>query len=145
MNDAPDDAFTLRTMLGLRQAAEEADDEADRQRPLAAFTGYAEAFVAHVPRDDGEALESLLLARYFSFLPVLPAEVAGAIRGDLEAALGYLSGGGTAAEIVDALWRVRGRIDDLVAEGRWDADARDVPIATVVGNVLIWARGALSA
>lgn len=58
MHDPPDDTFTLQTMLALRQAVEEIGDEAGRRRPLAAFTAYADAFVAHVPRDDGEAVES---------------------------------------------------------------------------------------
>lgn len=145
MNDPPDDAFTLQTMLDLRQAVEEVDDEAGRGRPLAAFTAYAEAFVAHVPRDDGEAVESLLLARYFSFLPLLPADVAATVRADLEAVLGHLTGGDASIEVVDALWRVRGGLADLAEQGRWNANEQDVPIATVVGNVLIWARGALSA
>ena len=70
---------------------------------------------------------------------------AAAIRADLEATLTHLTTGATSAEIVDALWHTQGTIADLVTQSRFEGNERDVPIAKVVGNVLAWARGALSA
>ena len=144
-DDGDEDAFTLGALLAGREAAEQAGDDDEAARRLGAFTAYADAFVAHVPRDDGEAVESLLLARYFSFLPLVPAETTEPIRADLEAALAHLTQGAEPAEVLEALWRALATAEDASNAGRWVEDERDLPIITVIRNVLSWGRGALTA
>lgn len=142
MREAEDGSFSLQALLDIRGAAEQASDEAERRRHLAAFAAYAEAFVAHVPRREGEVVEALLLARYFSFLPLALAEISEPIRADIEAALEAVKRDAAITDVLEPLWRVLAAIDAATRDGRWVADELDMPIATVTRHVLGWARAA---